>query len=198
MTLMMTRRLLIAGGLASAGLPVWAAPRRYDLQAAGSTISFAFSVNGTAQTGTVPVTQADIRVDPQNLANSSADVTADIRAAKTGLIFVTQALLSAEVLDVQNHPNVRFVSNRIALGQNGRISEGARIDGALTLRGVTLPLQLDANLSRPAGTPPDDLSVLLVRLTGRLNRGDFGATGYPKLVAEPVDLDIRAEIRAST
>lgn len=196
MTLILTRRLLIAGGLAIAGLPLWAAPRRYDLAAASSSISFAFKVNGASQTGTVPVSAADIRVDPDNLVNSSADVTADIRAAKTGLIFVTQALLSASVLDANTHPQVRFVSKRIMLGQTGRISEGARIDGALTLRGVTRDVRLNALLARPAGSAPDDLSVLIVRLTGQLNRHDFGAAGYPKIVEETVDLDIRADIRA--
>lgn len=196
MTLILTRRLLIAGGLASAGVPLWASPRRYDLSAATSSISFAFNVSGTVQTGTVPVSTADIRVDPDNLVNSSADVTADIRGAKTGLIFVTQALLSASVLDAASHPQVRFVSKRVVLGQTGRISEGARIDGALTLRGVTRDLQLKAVLSRPAGSAPDDLSVLMVRLTGQLNRNDFGAAGYPNMVAETVTLDIRATIRA--
>jgi polyisoprenoid-binding protein YceI len=82
------------------------------------------------------------------------------------------------------------------LGAQGRISEGASIEGQLTLRGVTRPLDLDAVLSRPAGSAPDDLSVLTIRLTGRLSRSAFGATGYPQMVADEVELDIRAEIRA--
>jgi polyisoprenoid-binding protein YceI len=139
---------------------------------------------------------ADIRIDLDNLAASSADVTADIRRARTGLIFVTQALLSESVLDADNHPIVRFASTRTRLGEKGRISEGARIDGQLTLRGATRAISLDALLSRPAGTAPDDLSVLFVQLTGTLNRRDFGVTGYPGLVADTVTLDIRAELRA--
>ncbi len=192
----LSRRMLIAGGLIACAMPAQAAPRRYDLWSQTSSVSFIFSANGTTQTGTVPVTSADIRVDTGNLANSTADVSADIRAAKTGLLFVTQALLGPSVLDAKNHPIVRFRSTRIVLGTQGRISEGAGIEGQLTLRGVTRPLKLDAVLSRPSGSAPDDLSVLMIRLTGRLSRAAFGATGYPQMVADPVDLDIRAELRA--
>lgn len=195
MSLLLSRRLLITAGLASWATAGLAAAQRYDLVAERSRVAFVFSLNGGTQTGTVPVRSADIRVDTSNLARSSADVTADIRQAKGGVIFVTQALLSPSVLDAQNHPIVRYTSTRITLGRAGRISEGARIDGQLTLRGVTRPITMDASLTRPAGSAPDDLSVLNIRLTGTLSRSAFGAVGYPNLVTDPVDLDISAEIR---
>jgi polyisoprenoid-binding protein YceI len=91
---------------------------------------------------------------------------------------------------------VRFRSTRVRLGARGRISEGAQIEGDLSLRGVTRPIALDATLSRPAGTAPDDLDTLYVDLAGTLDRRDFGATGYPQMVAPEVTLDIRAEIHA--
>ncbi|MCV3271223.1 YceI family protein [Roseobacter sinensis] len=195
MSILLSRRVLIAAGLASLATRVEAAPQRYDLVEERSRVAFMFDMSGTAQTGTVPVSTADIRVDPRNLSRSSADVTADIRGARTGMVFITQALLSASVLDAQTHPMVRYRSTRIVLGRAGRISEGAKIEGALTLRGVTRPLILGASLTRPAGSAPDDLSVLAIRLTGTLSRAAFGAVGYPNLVADAVDLDISAEIR---
>ncbi|MEM9636399.1 MAG: YceI family protein [Pseudomonadota bacterium] len=198
MSLQLSRRLLITAGLASWATAGLAAAQRYELVQARSRVAFIFTVNGAPQTGTVPVQTADIRVDAANLTRSSADVTADIRSARAGVVFVTQALLSPSVLNAAAHPIVRYTSTRITLGRAGRISDGARIDGRLTLRGVTSPLQLDANLTRPAGTAPDDLSVLNIRLTGVLSRAAFGAVGYPNLVADPVNLDISAEIRRSS
>lgn len=197
MSLQLSRRLLITAGLASWATAGLAASQRYDLVQERSRVAFIFTVSGASQTGTVPIRSADIRVDTRNLARSSADVTADIRNARAGMLFVTQALLSPSVLDAENHPIVRYKSTRITLGRAGRISDGARIDGELTLRGVTRPLQLAASLTRPAGTAPDDLSVLNIRLTGMLSRAAFGATGYPKLVDDPVNLDISAEIQRS-
>lgn len=196
MSLLISRRMLLAAGLASWATKGLAAARPYDLVAERSRVSFIFSFNGAAQTGTVPVRTADIRVDPNNLAASSADVTTDIRQAKAGLLFVKQALLSPSVLDAENHPIVRYTTTRIILGARGRISEGAQVDGALTLRGVTRALRLNAELTRPAGTAANDLSVLNIRLTGALSRSEFGAAGFPKLAADRVDLDILAEIRA--
>ncbi|WP_338469248.1 YceI family protein [Roseobacter fucihabitans] len=191
----MTRRLFVIAGLTSLTGQAQAGATPYDLVAEKSRIAFNFKVSGSPQTGTVPVRTADIRVDIANLSASSADVTTDIRRAKAGVLFVTQALLSPSVLDAQNHPIVRFQSTKILLGSAGRISEGARIEGKLTLRGTTLPLVLNAQLTRPAGTAADDLSVLNINLTGALSRIRFGATGYPNLVEDQVDLDIFAEIR---
>lgn len=191
----LTRRAVLVGATATLALPGHAATRSYELVAERSTISFHFVANGLRQTGRVPIGTADIRVDPGNLAASSADVTADIRKATTGLLFVTQTLKSKSVLDAKNHPIVRFSSTRIQLGEKGRISEGARIQGELTLRGVTREIAFDATLSRPAGTSPDDLSVLYIKLNGVISRSAFGASGFADLVDDSVEIDIRAEIR---
>lgn len=191
-----SRRLFIATGLATWATGTLAAPAPYTLVPANSTISFTFTVNGSPQTGTVPVETARIFVDIARLTDSSAQVTANIQKARTGFLPATQALKSPDILDATNHPMVRFASTRIKLGARGRISEGAQIDGDLTLRGKTRAITLEANLSRPPGSAPDDLSVLFVALTGSISRSAFGAAGYASLVDDRVGLDIRAEIRA--
>lgn len=196
MALYLSRRHLLAIGLAATALPAWAALRSYELVLDTSRIVFEFDMSGTPQQGTVPVARTDIQVDPQNLSSSKAQVSADIRQATTGFIFATQALKSAEVLNAEAFPLVEFASTKVHLGRDGRISEGARITGNLTLRGVTRPISLDATLTRPTGTDPDDLSVLYVSLKGALSRTAFGATGFSSLVADTVNLDIFAEIRA--
>ena len=124
-------------------------------------------------------------------------MTADIRRARTGLIFATEALKSASVLHADRFPEARFTSTRVILGAGGRISGGATIDGNLTLRGVTRPVRFAAELFRKRGSAPDDLSALDVRLQGRGNRSDFGAIGYADLVEDRVGIDIRADILAA-
>lgn len=194
---MLNRRTMIGGLIAATATASAAAvPQRYALYPDASTITFKFTTNGAIQTGTVPVQTADIRIDPRNLERSSADVTADIRNVRTGLLFMTQAIKSSDLLDAANHPLVRFKSTQVRLGVRGRISEGAEIDGDLTLRGVTRPITFNANLSRPAGSAPDDLSTLYVQLSGSLSRMAYGATGFRNLADDQVVLDIRAEIRS--
>lgn len=186
----------MAAGLAFCGSPALAARRTYALFAERSKVSFIFTTGGTPQSGTVPIDTADITVNTSDLTRSSAEVTADIRNITSSIIFITQAIKSPELLDAETYPVVKFTSTAIRLGARGRISEGATIEGDLTLRGVTLPIALQATLSRPAGTPPDDLSVLYIQLNGSLSRAAYGATGYAGLADDKVSLDIRAEIRA--
>ena len=187
--------IMLAGGCF---LPstVLGAPVRYQLDPDHSNVGFKFKLNGITQSGSMPVDRADITIDPQQLSTSRVDVTVTAARARTGLIFITQAMTGPEVLNTAQFPSIRFVSRRITLGASGRISEGAHITGNLTVRGVTRSVRLQASLYRQLGTATDDLSKLDVVLNGGLNRNDFGASGFPNLVADTVELDIRARIIA--
>jgi len=174
-----------------------AAPTRYQLDAKASRVAFSFELAGTAQSGTMPVSMADIVVDPDNLAASRVDISLDVTAARTKLPFALPALIGPNVLDAARFPTIRFVSTKVRLAADGRLSGGATITGNLTLRGVTRPLTLQANLFRAPGSAADDLSNLSVQLQGRINRSEFGATGFSDLVEDSVGLDIKAVIRAA-
>ena len=187
--------IMLAGGCF---LPstVLGAPVRYQLDPDHSNVGFKFKLNGITQSGSMPVDRADITIDPQNLSTSRIDVAVTAARARTGLVFITQALASPGVLNSAQFPTIRFVSRRITLGASGRISDGAQITGDLTVRGRTKSVTLQAALYRPRGTAPDDLRQLDVVLSGSLNRNHFGASGFPNLVADTVALDIRARIIA--
>lgn len=193
-----TRRALLASAASAIALPgrATARPVTYRLDPDVSTVGFRYWLNGLEQAGSMPVTRADIVVDPTRLTASTVTVELDVANARTALPFATEALTGPSVLDAANHPTIRFVSTRVTLGPGGRISEGARIAGWLTIRGVTLPVVLDAALYRPRGSPSEDLSRLSVRLSGEISRAAFGATGFPDLVDDRVGLDVQAEIEA--
>ena len=196
----LTRRtalLALAGMAALPALPARAVPQRYVLDTKASRVGFTFVLNGIEQAGSMPVRSARIVVDPDNLANTEVDVSVNVRGARTGLIFATQALIGPYVLDAEQFPTIRFVSDTVQLAQDGRLSGGARIAGQLTLRGQTKPMVLQANLYRAQGTEPEDLSELQVRLSGQLSRTAYGASGYPALVRDTVGIDIIAILRAA-
>ncbi len=174
-----------------------AAPTRYRLDTKTSQVGFSFILGGTRQKGTMPIKRATITLDPDNLGASKIDVTLNVAKARTGLPFATQALTGPQVLDAAKYPTIRFVSNRVKLASNGRLSDGARISGNLTMHGVTRPITLNANLYRARGSAVDDLSNLTVQLTGEISRSAFGASGHADLVADIVALDIRAVISAA-
>ncbi|RBW52907.1 YceI family protein [Phaeobacter gallaeciensis] len=175
--------------------PLLAAMQPYELDARKSSVGFYFNLSGTNQKGTMPVRSAQIRIDPADLTRSTVDVSVDVTRAKTNFVFARNAMLGAEVLDAKQFPTIRFVSTRVQLGKSGRISDGARIAGDLTVRGVTLPITLDAELYRRRGSASADLSTLDIRLRGQISRNSFGASGYKELVKDTITLDIRAKIQ---
>lgn len=193
------RRLFLAFAGAAVLLParLRAAPRPYRLLPDQSRVGFIFFIGGGPQSGTMPLRSADIVIDPNRLAASRVAVELDVTRARTGSFLATQAMTGPEVLDAKRFPTIRFRSTRIRLARDGRLSGGARIDGELTIRDVTRPVSLAANLYRTAGSAPEDLDRLSIRLTGAVSRKAFGAGGHADLVQDRVELDVQAVIHVT-
>ena len=192
----MTRRTVLAGlSILPLVRPAYAALSPYVLVPKGTSVAFTFDLSGITQSGTMPIQSADIRIDLANLTNCRVTVILNVAKARTKLPFARKPMLSETVLDAANFPTIKFVSTKVQLGEGGRISRGARITGDLTLRGVTRPITLQADLYRKPGSSVDNLDDLSIRLAGALNRHDFGASGYADLVQDTVGLDIHAEIK---
>ena len=172
-----------------------AAPVRYVLQVNRSSVGFVYRLAGNASKGSMPVKRATVAIDFNAMSRSSIDVEVDVRRAKTGFLFATEALKAASVLDAKSHPTIRFRSSAIRLNGNGRLSDGAEIDGLLTIKGTTKPVTLRAALFRQAGTQVGDLSQLSFQVKGRVSRAAFGASGYADLVQDAIDLDIIARVK---
>lgn len=84
-----------------------------------------------------------------------------------------------------------FASTKVA-----RAGDAAEVTGRLTIRGVTKTATFRARIFRPPGSAADDFSRLTVRLTGRVSRSDFGATGWADMVGDEVRIIITARIDA--
>jgi polyisoprenoid-binding protein YceI len=166
-----------------------AAPQSYLLDPARSEISFRYTVGGIESTGTIPLQSAAMSIDFQRLENTSIAVTLDATRARTVLPLAETALKGASVLDTARFPTIRFQSAKVL-----RDPPGALMTGDLTVRGQTLPVTLKARFFRLPDRSPEDLSEVDILLEGRLSRSAFGASGYPDLVADPVDLRIRATL----
>lgn len=194
------RRQALFGAGAVAVLParLWAKSADYLLDPHETKVGFGFRLNGIWQTGRMPIAASSVDLDPSQLQATKVAVSLNARAARTGLIFATQAMKSPDVLDVERYPTIAFTSRRIRLGPDRRLSGGAEIIGDLTLRGITRPVALQAALYRPAGTDPDDLSRLDFTLTGQISRRAFGATGFAALVQDKIRLNIQASLKRQT
>lgn len=170
-------------------VPAWAAPERYLLDTARSSVGFIYVLQSNPTRGRIPIINADLLLDFGNLARSKVTVRLDATRAAAGIIFATQAMRGPSVLDARHHPVILFQSTSVR--PEGR---GAVITGNATLRGVTRPMTLNAQIYRQRGTDPGDLQRLTLHLKGRIDRRAFGATGYPNMVGNWIDLVIVARI----
>ncbi len=188
--MLFNRTILLAAlafvALAGAAL---AAPVSYVLDTTASVVGFETDFGPDRITGQMPVTRADLSLDFAHVARSTVAVTLDASAAVASFPFAAQAMRGPKVLDTALHPQIAFQSTSVKAE-----GDGARVDGQVTIRGTTRPMVLMANIWRKPGTAEGDLSHLVIRLTGAVNRSDFGAIGWADMVGDEVRLDIVARI----
>ena len=186
---MKRRSFLALTGAALAARPAIAAPERFALDVANSTVVFTYRLNGNKVNGRIPVSSADITLDRRNLAASRVAAVIDAARADAGPFYATQAMNSQAVLDIANFPTMSFESKNIS----GRISK-AKITGALTIRDVTRDITLDAAAYKQRGTDDDGVNKMSILMTGNVDRRDFGASGFPQFVAPMIRFQILTRI----
>lgn len=171
----------------------FAEPRAYAIDRTQTSVDFVWRLGADAVTGSIPLLDADVVLDFQNGGNSLITVDLDAAHAVAGFPFATQAIRGPKIFASDDFPMIRFVSTGIQ-----RDGTTADLSGNITIRGVTRPAVMHAELFRQQGTEPSELDHLAIHLTGRVNRSDFGASGWPDMVGDEVELRIRAYIdRAS-
>ncbi|MEO0358748.1 MAG: YceI family protein [Pseudomonadota bacterium] len=166
-----------------------AQPVNYSVDLSKSTVDFIYSFQGNPIRGSLPLRTSTVAIDVNNIRNSTVTAVHDVNRATGGFIFATQILRGSDMLDGANHPTVTFRST----GFQGDIPRGT-MTGNLTMRGVTRPVTLSAELFRQPGTDPSDLTRLAIELKGTLDRRDYGMTAYPGFVDPEIDIRIMSWI----
>lgn len=140
--------------------------------------------------------------DPAAPERSSMRAEIDAASLWTGEPARDEHLRSADFLDVEHHPQITFVSERVELiGPSD-----ANVHGRITIRGVTRPLTLAVKFLGTWQTPwwedgvdkgPKTRAGFVA--TARLNRHDFGVSWNSTLdrggivVSDDVDITLDAE-----
>jgi len=182
---------VVALALSFGAQPVIGAPKPYQLVASKSKITFEYSLDGTVSRGAFTQFSGNFLVDVADFSRTKADVSIETKAIKAAVPFVKSALKDKSMLSVLKFPRAKFETLKIVAK-----GETAVISGLLTLRGQSKPLLLKGQLFRPAGSAADDFSNLIIKMSGRFNRHDFGVSGYPKLVGSKIGLNITAYLTA--
>lgn len=133
-----------------------------------------------ALSGTAGHAHGVLKVDPDG-RNMDLRVTVSLDGLTTRDRLATILLRGPGLLDTRHFPDVQFVSD------NMTISRGTvRLDGELSLHGVTHPVVLSGGLPHvpPPGRP------VAVELSGEIDRTDFGIGGLRSLAGRKVELTI--------
>lgn len=132
-----------------------------------------------------------INLNEADMSKSSVSVTIDATTVDTGVAARDNDLKSPNFFDVAQFPTATFTSTSVS-GGSGHL----KVNGNLTLHGVTKPVELDAE--GPSGPAPgmDHKPHAGYTATITLNRKDFGiGAKYPGgVVGEEIKLIIDLEV----
>lgn len=135
-----------------------------------------------------------VLLDEKNLQNSQVELSAEAASIDTNNADRDKHLKGAEFLDAEKFPEIKFKSSKIT-----KAGKGYKVQGELTIRGVTKPVTLDAVLSE-AVTNPWGKQVRAAKITGAIKRQDYGMTWSKMMdkggavVGETVTFDIKLEL----
>jgi polyisoprenoid-binding protein YceI len=137
---------------------------------------------------------ARLSLDPVDLARASVEVDIEAASIDTGVGDRDTHLRSADFLDVQRYPTIRFKSRHVEV----RAPERLRVVGDLTIRDVTREVVLEAEYGGHGKDPWGNERVGFSATTS-INRKDYGLTWNQALetggvlVADKVDIEVEVE-----
>lgn len=128
-------------------------------------------------------------LDQDNPANSTVKATIQVANVITGIPELDKHLKGKLFFDIVQFPTATFVSDKVEV--TGK--DTAKIQGILTVRGVSKPVTLDAKLNLASVNPINDKMTAGFSATASLKRSDFGMTTLLPGLGDEVALNIEAE-----
>lgn len=144
---------------------------KWNLDPAHSSIEFSVRHMGFATVrGRFKTFAMDVESDDQDRL-SRVEATIEARSVDTGEPQRDQHLRSADFLDAERFPELRFAGTRIEALDRNRY----RVTGDLTVRGEARPVTFDVEVQDPINDPFGNVRVA-AEARGKLNRKDWGLT----------------------
>lgn len=155
------KHLLLTALIPFLAMSVHATEWTVDMPA--SELGFSSAFDGQGFDGVFKDFKADIRFDPQDLANASFDVTVNLASVDTGSDERDETLHGPDFFKVDDFPQARFTTTGFTQSADGSVTAA----GTLTIRDHAQPINLAVTF-----TPGGDQATLKVRTT--LERIEFG------------------------
>ena len=154
----------------------------YHTQVGFSVLHFGFSY----YSGVFSNVSGTLQLDPAHPAKSKLDVTIPVNSVQTTSTVLDGELKGAQWFDAAKYPTATFVST--AVTRTG--ANTARVEGKLTIRGVTEPETLSVKFIGAGVNPLDKAYTVGFEAVGTIKRSAFGVSPYIPAVSDAVRLRI--------
>jgi polyisoprenoid-binding protein YceI len=179
--------LLAVGGCVQSA---HAEPVRYRFDPTHTFAHFELSHFGTSTIrGRLGPLNGEVEID-RAARRGRVQVEIDTSLASTGVSVLDARLREADMLSVQAHPKAYLVAERMDFDEAGRVRS---LRGEFTLKGVSLPLTLNAVRFNCYTSPLFKREVCGGDFEGQFSRGAVGITHSLPFVSDTVRLLVQVE-----
>jgi len=182
------RTLIALAACALAVTHVNAAVQEFTLDPARTTVSFEVRNFGVfTERGRFAGAAGSGMLDPA-ASDGSLNVVIDARSLRASNSAKERFLLGRGMLNAESFPEITYEAKRVLFDDE----QPVRIDGELTLLGVTRPVSLAIVAYGCVRT--DTMSRCLLDASATFRRSDFGMNRYLTVASDEVTLTIRTEL----
>ncbi len=161
----------------------------YAVEPYHTRILFSVSHMGfTTYFGNFTGASGTLTLDPKSAAASALDVSVPVDSVSTTNAKLDGELKSPAWFDAAKYPTITFKSVKVTRAGGNM----AKVNGDLTMHGVTKPVVLTVTFNGAGTNPLDKKYTTGFEATGHVKRSDFGVKTYVPLIGDTVDVTISA------
>jgi polyisoprenoid-binding protein YceI len=182
-------KLAAAIALATSAASAFAAPETFNLDSTHSFPRFSYSHLGYSiqmsrfdkATGTVTLDKA--------AKTATVDIVIDTKSVSTGSATFNEHIQGEDFLDTAKYPTATFKSTKVTFEGD----KPAKIEGNLTLKGITKPVTLTVTSFHAMPHPMLKKDAIGANATTKVKRTDFNMGKNAPYVGDEVTIDIALE-----
>lgn len=188
----MKRILLATAAIVMFSLPVTAhAADSYQFDPMHTNINWRANHFGfSSPSGHFAIKEGSVVLDEAAPDKSTVNVTIDTASLATGFDKFDDHLKGEDFLNTDKFPDATFKSTKVEPAKDGKT---AKVEGELTLHGVTKPVVLDVTLNKQGDHPMNQKKTVGFSATVTIKRSEFGIDKYTPGVSDEVQISIEAE-----
>ena len=171
--------------------PAWGMPLNYHVAPNSTDIDFAVAVLGlTTCHGEFSNFAGELSIDLDQPELSKVAVKIETGSAAMRWAPATRTILGESYLDAEHYPEVEFVSDHAEMLGDGKV----RMDGTLTLRGISHPESFVADLAERHWNKERGAEEAEFTATGTVHRSDYRIASDENMLDDEVTFTIHTKV----